>query len=155
MNTYLTVKTIHILSSTILLGTGLGIAFFLWMAIASGSNQQKYFAARFTVVADFIFTLPAVLIQAVTGFWLVQHAGYDWNSLWLKLAIALYAFIGLCWIPVVRIQLQLRDLLRQSCVMELDLPPRFYQLFKVWFCLGWPAFISVVIVFFLMVFKPH
>ena len=155
MDWYLFTKTIHIISSTILFGNGLGIAFFMWWANKKGDLAAKVFAAKSTVIADFFFTLPAVIIQPLTGVILIEMVGYDYSSLWLQLTYISYGVIGLCWIPVVFIQIKLRDIVNKAFKENSSLPLEYYKLFKAWFFLGWPAFITVVIIFFLMVFKPN
>ena len=154
MNLYLTIKTIHILSSTVLLGTGMGIAFFMWRALASGNLQTQAFTARTTVLADFLFTLPAVVVQPATGIALIMLGGYDWTAPWLLATYGLYIMIGCCWLPVVWIQIQLRSMVLAAVENGDDqLPERYHRLYRWWFCLGWPAFTGVIALFFLMVLK--
>jgi uncharacterized membrane protein len=148
------VKTLHILSSAVLFGTGLGVAFFMFCSRYAKSIHEKYYAARFTVLADYIFTAPAVIIQPLTGFWLMNEAGYDPMAFWLKSTYALYAVAGLCWVPVVWIQIQLRRMLSGCVAAGAEVPARYNRLFRIWFCLGWPAFLSLVAIFYLMVAKP-
>ena len=154
MNTYLIIKMLHILSSTILFGTGFGIAFFHFRSHFTDNIHEKFFAARNTVLADYFFTLPAVIAQPLTGLWLVWQSGYGWLDTWLLITYVLYFIAGACWLPVVWIQIQMKKMLAQ-CVVDGTAPPeRYHKLFKIWFLLGWPAFIGLVAVFFLMVFKP-
>lgn len=152
MDIYLIVKTLHILSSTILFGTGIGIAFFMLRSYFTQDVHEKLYAARSTVLADYIFTFPAVIIQPVTGAWLVWQGGYDWMD--SVITYAIYMIAGLCWLPVVWIQIQLKQMLIHSVKNGEALPPRYNKLFKIWFVMGWPAFIGLVVVFFLMVLKP-
>ena len=154
MDPYFLVKTLHIISSTILFGTGIGIAFFMLWANFKGDLAIKAYAAQTTVYADFLFTTPAVIIQPVTGVILIKLAGYDFSEHWLILTYILYAIAGLCWLPVVWIQIKLRDIAVKALRSKEELPAEYYKLFKMWFILGWPAFISLVIIFFLMVTKP-
>lgn len=154
MDIYLVVKTIHIISSTILFGTGIGIAFFMFRSWFSDNLQDKIYASRNTVLADYCFTLPAVIIQPATGFWLVWQGGYDWADLWLSMTYIIYILAGLCWVPVVWIQIQLKTMVEEAHSNDTDLPERYNRLFKIWFILGWPAFIGLIAVFFLMVMKP-
>lgn len=154
MDLYLTVKTLHILSSTILFGTGIGIAFFMLRSYFTQSLPEKLYAARSTVIADYIFTLPAVIIQPLTGLWLVWQGGFGWMDLWLTTTYGIYIIAGLCWLPVVWIQIKLKNILIECVKNGSKLPAQYHKLFKAWFILGWPAFIGLVIVFFLMVFKP-
>lgn len=154
MDAYFLVKTAHIISSTILFGTGIGIAFFMFRSHFTANIHEKLYAVKNTVLADYLFTFPAVIIQPVTGIWLMVHLGYDWNSQWLLMSFIIYGIAGLCWLPVVWIQIQLKKILATSIENDTDLPPRYFKLFKVWFVFGWPAFIGLVVIFFLMVVKP-
>lgn len=154
MDIYLTVKTLHILSSTILFGTGIGIAFFMFRSYFTNDLQEKLYASRNTVLADYIFTFPAVIAQPLTGFWLIWHGGFDWTSTWLLATYIIFIIAGLCWLPVVWIQIQLKKMVKDSVESGTELPVRYHKLFKIWFLLGWPAFLGLVTVFFLMVMKP-
>ena len=154
MDWYLIIKTLHIISSTVLFGTGAGIAFFMLRSHFTDNIHEKFYAVRNTVLADYLFTAPAVIMQPATGFWLVWQGGHDWMDLWLSTTYAIYIIAGLCWLPVVWIQIQLKNMAAYAVETGELLPERYYKLFKVWFLLGWPAFIGLVIVFFLMVFKP-
>ncbi len=154
MDFYLIVKTLHIISSTILFGTGIGIAFFMWRSHFTSNYHEKLYATHNTVLADYLFTFPAVIAQFITGIWLVWKSGYDWTDFWLVVTYVSYIIAGLCWLPVVWIQIRLKQLLVQ-CVHNNTAPTaQYHRLFKIWFLLGWPAFIGLIIVFFMMVFKP-
>lgn len=154
MSLYLIVKTLHILSSTILFGTGIGIAFFMLRSHFTDNLHEKFYAARNTVLADYLFTFPAVIIQPLSGIALIHMVGYDWTDLWLILTYGIYIIAGLCWLPVVWIQIQLKNMVAEAVTNGTELPERYHKLFKIWFLLGWPAFIGLVVVFFLMVVKP-
>lgn len=154
MDWYLIIKTIHIISSTILFGTGLGIAFFMFRSLFTNNIHEKFYAARNTVLADFLFTLPAVILQPTSGTLLVMLGGYEWTDFWILWTFALYLVAGLCWIPVVFIQIKLKNLVREALENSAPLPVQYNTLLKLWFILGWPAFLSLITIFFLMVFKP-
>ena len=154
MDSYLLVKTLHIISATILFGTGAGIANFFLFANLSRDVAARRFAAAMTVRADFMFTLPAVIIQPLSGFWLVWKAGFAWNDYWLVCAYALYALAGICWVPVVLIQIRMKQMREREASGEAIDRTAYRRLFRLWFALGWPAFGGLIAVFFLMVFKP-
>ncbi len=151
---YFALKTIHILSSTILFGTGIGIAFFMFRSWFCKDIREKLYAARGTVIADYIFTFPAAIIQPLSGLGLIYLAGFDWTSQWLVMTYFIYMLAALCWIPVVWIQIQLLNMCKQACEKGTELPARYHVLFKIWFLLGWPAFLGLIVVFYLMVAKP-
>lgn len=150
METYALVKLLHIVSATILFGTGLGIAFFMLCGHLSGEVALRRFAATFTVRADFLFTLPAVIIQPLSGAWLLILRGFAWDEFWLVATYVLYLLAGACWVPVVVIQMRMKSLLERAPHDDAALA----RLFRWWFILGWPAFGSLVVIFYLMVAKP-
>lgn len=154
MDAYLLLKTVHILSSTILFGTGLGIAFFFLMGLRSGDPAGAYLAARTTVIADMLFTLTAGVVQPLTGFAMIRMAGIDPASRWLVWTYALYAVALACWLPVVWLQVHMREMLGAKARGEAIDEPRLRRYFRIWFVLGWPAFVGLVAVFGLMVVKP-
>ena len=151
---YLSLKLLHILSSTVLFGTGLGTAFSMWRAHSSADPRVVAAVTHNVVLADWWFTTPAAIIQPITGFALVHLAGFSLSSTWLGLTLALYIFVGACWLPVVWIQLRMRDLARKAVADGRPLGSQYHRYFRIWFLLGWPAFLSVVVIFGLMVFKP-
>ena len=143
----------HVLSATVLFGTGLGIAFFFWSSRQS-DDRARLFAARATVRADFLFTLPAAILQPLTGGWLIVDGGIDPISSWIVLGAALYVLAGLCWLPVVWLQIRMKKMLEASVAGDGFDEQAYERLRRVWFLLGWPAFLGLVAVFWLMVAKP-
>lgn len=152
--TYLFLKYLHIISSTLLFGTGLGSAFYMWRANQSNNIQAMLFAAKNVVIADWIFTTPAVIIQPITGIWLMTILHYPLTSKWILWSLALYILTGACWIPVVWLQIKMHQQLKLVVNNNVPLPTRYYLYAKIWFILGWPAFLAVLAIFYLMVFKP-
>ena len=151
---YLWVKWIHILSSTLLLGTGLGIAFFMWLAHRRGDAKDIAETARTVVIADACFTAPAVVVQFISGLWLANALGNPYSAFWLKAALWLFFVVGACWLPVLWLQWRARDLATAASTAGAPLPAAYHRVMRWWFWLGWPAFISVIAIFWLMVFKP-
>lgn len=154
METYELVKTIHILSSTLLFGTGLGTAFHMWFTHMRGNLQAIASTANNVVLADWLFTATSGVVQPLTGLWLLFQAGYDPDASWLVLTYFLYILAGGCWLIVVKIQLKIAGIATRCVQYGLDLPPEYFTLMRNWFLLGWPAFISLVVIFWLMVTKP-
>ncbi len=154
LDLYAGVKTLHILGATVLFGTGLGTAFQMWMAHRSREPMVIARVARHTVLADWLFTTPAALLQPVTGLTMAYLGGYALSETWLWLSITLYVVTGLCWLPVVWIQAQMAQIAATSARLGDPLPARYHLLFRVWFALGWPAFFAVLVTVHLMVTKP-
>lgn len=154
MNSYLVIKWLHILSSVLLAGTGFGTAFYLFFANRSGSIAAQAVVARLVVKADLWFTTPAVIIQPLSGLWLVTSAGWPLGAPWLMLSIALYLLAGVCWLPVVWLQVRLARMAQDAVDTQQPLPALYWRYARIWEALGYPAFIAVLIVFYLMVNKP-
>jgi len=147
-------KLLHVLSSTVLFGTGLGSAFYMWQAHRSGDMVLLARVARSVVLADWIFTTPAVIAQPLTGIAMVWLGGYPFSTGWLLLALGLYVLIGCCWLPVVFLQIRVRDMANVAARDGMAPDPRLQQYMRLWYALGWPAFIGVIVIFGLMVYKP-
>jgi uncharacterized membrane protein len=154
MNTYLLLKTLHIISAAILFGTGIGIAYFMFLGLLSPNPAARAFATRITVRADFLFTLPAVILQPLSGAWLIVYGGFVWNDYWLVVTYALYMLAGACWLPVVAIQMRMKAILEAQARGATFDEAACRRLLRWWFALGWPAFGGLVVVFWLTVAKP-
>jgi uncharacterized membrane protein len=151
---YLGLKWLHVISSTVLLGTGAGIAFFFVRAHRTGDVKVIAAVSRDVVLADAIFTASAVIVQPLTGFAMALLLGYPLASLWIRASLGLYVMIGACWLPVVWLQLRMRDLAREALARGTDLPAEYLRCYRWWSALGWPAFIGVLAIFYLMIAKP-
>ena len=151
--TYTALKTLHILSMVLLFGTGLGSAFYRWMADRSGNLAHMAVTNRHVVLADWLFTTPTVIFQPLSGLWMVHLRGLPLSTPWVAASLALYTLAGLCWLPVVWIQIRLRELSAAALADDAPLPERYWQLARWWFWLGVPAFAAMVAVVALMVFK--
>ncbi len=151
---YLVLKYIHVIGASVLLGTGAGIAFFMLLAHLTQDPVMVAGVARIVVIADFVFTATAVVIQPITGFLLARMLGYSLLEDWILLSIVLYVITGAFWVPVVWMQMRMRNLARLAVRDGLALPPAYQRLFRLWFAFGFPAFGSVLAIFWLMIAKP-
>jgi uncharacterized membrane protein len=154
VNAYFWLKTAHVISAAVLFGTGLGIAFFKWSTDRSADVSAIRFMAEKVVLADWVFTTPAIVVQATTGFALAILLGYPLTHGWVAHAIGLFLLAGACWIPVVWLQYRMRVIARASERNREPLSARYWTYARVWFCLGVPAFSALLVVFWLMVVKP-
>lgn len=155
MTLYLLLKTLHILSSVVLVGTGFGSAFYLFMTHRSGSVPALAVVSRLVVKADWWMTTPTVLIQPATGIALAHLAGWPLSTPWIALALGLYVLAGLCWLPVVALQIRMARLADAAARDgQTLLPAGYWRMARWWEGLGYPAFAAMVGVFWLMVFKP-
>ena len=154
MDAYVLIKIVHILSGAVLFGTGMGIAFFMVWANRARDPAAIAHVAGTVVVADALFTAVAVVIQPVSGLILVHLQGYSLAEPWLLWAYALYVLTGVCWLPVVAIQIRLRDLARAASASGQPLPAAYDRLYRIWFALGFPAFAAVLGIYWLMIAKP-
>jgi uncharacterized membrane protein len=155
MTLYFVVKYLHVLGAIVILGTGTGIAFFMLMAHRSGDVAFIARTAATVVIADMLFTLTAVLLQPVSGGVLMVLSSTTFAEHWLMTALGLYVVAGLFWIPVIFMQIEMRDLARSAVAQQAPLPPRYFVLFRRWFLFGIPGFGSVMTILWLMIAKPQ
>jgi uncharacterized membrane protein len=154
MTAYLLLKYLHVIGAAVLLGTGAGIAFFMLMAHLHGRPEVVAGVARIVVIADFVFTATAVIAQPITGGLLAYEFGYSLASGWIVVSIILYVLTGAFWLPVVWMQMRMRDLATEAVHRGEPLPARYHRLFWIWFAFGFPAFAAVMAIFWLMIAKP-
>lgn len=154
MSAYLVLKFLHVMGAAVLLGTGAGIAFFLWMANRTGKAAVVASVARIVVIADFAFTATAVVVQPLTGILLAWRMGLSLSDGWIAFSVLLYFVTGAFWIPVVFMQIRMRDLAMKAARSGRALPPEYHCLFRRWLAFGFPAFGAVLMIFWLMIAKP-
>jgi uncharacterized membrane protein len=151
---YFLLKFAHIIGAAVLLGTGAGIAFFMLLAHRTGNPVIIAGVVRIVVIADFLFTATAVVVQPVTGIALASETGHALNEGWIVLSVALYLLTGAFWLPVVWMQIQIRNLAEAAVSERAPLPSRYHRLFRTWFAFGFPAFAAVLGIFWLMITRP-
>jgi uncharacterized membrane protein len=151
--TYAALKTLHILSMVLLFGTGLGSAFYKWMADRSGNVAHIAVTNRHVVLADWIFTTPTVIFQPIGGLWMVHLLGLPLTTPWIAVSLFLFFLAGVCWLPVVWLQIRMQIIASIAAAEASPLPALYWHMARWWFWLGVPAFISMVLVVTLMVFK--
>ena len=154
MTIYLFVKYLHVLGAVVILGTGAGIAFFMLMAHRSRDASFIARTASIVVLADLLFTSSAVILQPISGGIMMALSGMGFGERWLIASLVLYALAGACWIPVVFMQIEMRNLAVLAAEKGEVLPPRYFALFRRWFLCGIPGFASVMIILWLMVTNP-
>jgi uncharacterized membrane protein len=154
MTLYFFVKYLHVLGAIVILGTGGGIAFFMLMAHRTGDAAFIARTAAIVVIADMLFTLTAVLLQPVSGGVLMMLSSTAVTERWLMTSLGLYAVAGSFWVPVIFMQMEMRDLAREAAMKSQPLPPRYFALYRRWFLFGIPGFGSVMAILWLMIAKP-
>jgi uncharacterized membrane protein len=147
-------RFVHVIGATVLFGTGLGIAFFMVMAHRTGDPAKIAHVAGTVVIADTLFTATAVVLQPITGALLARAVGWPLDEGWIVLSVILYVVTGLFWLPVVVIQVRLRNLARAAAASGAPLPKAYAKLYRIWFAFGFPAFFAVLGIFWLMLTKP-
>jgi uncharacterized membrane protein len=152
--TYFILKFLHVIGAAVLFGTGAGIAFFVVLGHFTGKPAIVAPITRIVVIADFLFTATAVVAQPLTGIALAWHMGWSLWEGWIALSILLYFVTGAFWLPVVWMQMRMRDLGAHAAATNQPLPPQYHRLFWWWFAFGFPAFGAVVAIFWLMIAKP-
>lgn len=152
---YLSLKYLHILSMVLLFGVGLGSAWYKWMADHSGNLLHIAATNRLVVLADWIFTTPTIIFQPLSGIGLLHILVMPFSTPWVMISLILYAIAGACWLPVVWLQIRMRDLATHSIQTNTPLPPQYWRYARIWFWLGVPAFAAMLLIVLLMVFKPE
>ncbi len=152
--TYLAFKYLHILSMILLFGTGLGSAFYKWKADRSGNLPHITETNRNVVLADWIFTTPTIIIQPFSGLWLAHQLGIPPSTPWIAISLILYTLAGICWLPVVWLQIRMYALAKTTIKENKSLSARYWIYARTWFWLGVPAFTAMLLIVFLMIFKP-
>ncbi|MDQ0303618.1 DUF2269 family protein [Ancylobacter polymorphus] len=151
---YFILKFLHLIGAVVLIGTGAGIAFFMVMAHRTGNATKIAGVARIVVTADFLFTASAVVVQPITGVLLAREVGYPLTEGWIVLSILLYLVIGAFWLPVVYMQMRMRDLAEAAEAAGAPLPRAYHRLFWTWFAFGFPAFGAILGILWLMIVRP-
>ncbi|SFS75766.1 DUF2269 family protein [Brevundimonas viscosa] len=154
IDAYVLLKLVHILSAAVLFGTGAGIAFFMVRARRTRDPSVAAAVGRMVVLADFLFTATAVVVQPLSGLALIRLQGYRLDEPWLLASYALFLLVGACWLPVVWIQQRLARLAAAAADAGAPLPPAYDRLYRIWFVLGWPAFAGVIGIYVLMLSRP-
>lgn len=147
-------RWLHVIGATVLLGTGAGIAFFMWLAHRTRDARLIAHVAGSVVIADTLFTATAVVLQPVTGVLLAQATGWPLSTGWIALSLALYGVTGAFWLPVVWIQIRMRNLAREATRTGAPLTAQYQRLFRIWFACGIPAFAAVLTILWLMLKRP-
>lgn len=151
---YFVAKWLHILSSTLLFGTGLGSAYYMFFASLTRDPRLVLMVVKYVVIADWLFTATTVIFQPLSGLYLIHIMGIPLSSRWIVWSVALYFLAGAAWLPVVWMQIKMRDIARDAVAANAPLPGRYWQLLKGWVALGIVAFVALIVVFYLMVAKP-
>ena len=151
---YAFVKFIHVVSSTILFGTGIGSAYYLLRAALDGRAEVVARVAGWVVIADWLFTATTVVLQPLSGWYLAHLAHFPLQQTWLAWSIVLFGIALACWLPVVWLQMRMHALAAAAAKANAPLSAQFRRYFVAWFALGVPAFFAFLGVFYLMVVKP-
>ena len=152
--TYFALKFLHLMGSVVLIGTGAGIAFFMVMAHRTGNVARIAGVARIVVTADFLFTATAMIVQPITGVLLAHHVGYALTEGWIVLSVLLYLAVGAFWVPVVFMQMRMRDLAERAEAAGSELPRAYHRLYWTWFAFGFPALGAILCLSWLMIVRP-
>ena len=144
----------HVIGAAVLLGTGAGIAFFMVVSHRSKDPALIAHVAGIVVLADTVFTATAAVLQPITGVLLARSAGWPIFEGWVGLSLALYVVVGAFWLPVVAMQVRMRNLARSARDEGAPLPPAYHRLYRLWFAFGFPAFGAVLAIVWLMLTKP-
>ncbi len=146
-------KYLHILASTFLFGTGIGTAFYLFFISLSRDVHAIAVVARHVVIADWLFTATTIVFQPLSGLYLAHRLGIPLSTPWLAWSIILYVIATACWLPVVWLQIRMRDIAIAADREGRPLPAAYQRRFVVWIMLGVPALFAFLAIFYLMTAK--
>jgi uncharacterized membrane protein len=153
-STYAVLRYLHVLGAIVILGTGAGIAFFMLMADRSRDAAFIARTASVVVLADMIFTATAIVLQPITGYLLLRQTGAGLGESWVAASLVLFAIAGAFWLPVVWMQIRMRDLARAAVAEQAPLPNAYHRLFRLWLAFGFPGFGAVMLIVWLMIARP-
>jgi uncharacterized membrane protein len=151
---YEIVKWLHVLSSTLMFGTGIGTAYYMLIASLNADARVAATVLKHGVRADWLFTATTMVFQPLSGWYLAHLVGWPLGTPWIAWSIGLYVLTGACWLPVVWLQLRMRDMAIDAAARQTALPQRYWRFLRIWVALGVPAFFALLAVFYLMVNKP-
>lgn len=154
MTLYNSLVIVHIVSASVLFGTGVGTALYMLYANILKDINIIALATKRVVTADWLFTGISGVLQPVTGIGLLHLKGYSLSHAWAMGVFTCYIIAAVCWFIVVYLQIRCRDLAVAALTSNSQLPAKYYSYFKAWFILGIPAFLSLMIVFYLMANNP-
>ena len=147
------IRLLHIVSSALMLGVGVGAFWFMLTTVRSGNPAAIAITMRNAVRAEWCIAVPVALLQPLTGYVLMMQLGYSLRSIWFLAVVALYMIAGMCWIYVVKTELKLRSLAEEHS-SHSTIPTAFWPLFRRWTRLAVGSFVGVLGIFWLMVFRP-
>lgn len=154
MDWIVVLRWLHVIGACVLLGAGAGIAFFMLMAHRTKDPAFIAGVARIVVIADWVFTASAVIVQPITGYFLALALGWPMTEGWIVLSLALYVITGAFWLPVVWMQSRMQKLAAAAAAKSEALPEAYHRLFRLWFAFGFPAFAAVLTIIWLMLARP-
>ncbi|MBL4735110.1 MAG: DUF2269 domain-containing protein [Flavobacteriales bacterium] len=146
---YHILKLIHIVSATLMIGAGIGSAFYLFLSYKRYQASTLKDVLKLVVMADSVFTAPSIIIQFITGLMLSNMLSLT-STDWFLIVMGVSGLILVMWLRAAFLQIKLRKILEK----ENEITPEFHYLMKVWFYLGVPSFLGALYLYYLMVYKP-
>ena len=147
------IRLLHIVSSALMFGVGVGAFWFMVTAARSGNPAAIAVTTRNAVRAEWFIAAPVALIQPTTGYLLMLQLGYSLHSSWFAAVATLYIITGMSWVYLVKAELKMRGLATAHST-SVALPDEFGVLFRRWTWLALGSFAGVLGIFWLMVFRP-
>jgi uncharacterized membrane protein len=154
MTLYEGLKIVHIITASVLFGTGLGTAIYMLYANMLKNIPIIALATRRVVTADWLFTGISGVLQPITGIAMLYMKGYKLTNAWAIAVFTCYCIAAVCWFIVVYLQIRCRDLAIAALKSNTALPKKYQQYFVAWVILGFPAFLSLILIFYLMANNP-
>ncbi len=147
------IRLLHVISSALMFGVGVGAFWFMLTTVRSGDLAAIAVTTRNAVRAEWFIAAPVALLQPLTGYLLMVQLDYSLRSIWFLAVATLYIVAGMCWVYLIKTELKLRSL-AAAHRGEGALPASFRPLFRRWTRLAVGSFGGVLVIFWLMVFRP-
>ncbi|RIH89322.1 DUF2269 family protein [Calidithermus roseus] len=151
MDSYLLLKSLHVLGAVIFLGNILVTA--LWKVLADRTQNPAIvaYAQRLVTVTDFAFTALGVGLIIVTG---ELMAGRWEGAAWVGWGRALFVASGVIWlVALIPIQIAQARMAR-AFAQQASIPASYWRLAKLWGVFGIIATALPLLNLYFMVFKP-
>ncbi len=146
---------LHVMGGIFFLGNIITAAFWKLRADAGGDLHQIWRTATNVLIADYVFTLPGIVLLLTTGHMMVANSGYELFSLsWLGISYFLFCLSGLIWLLIL---LPTQNQMIKHAKNSLDqgkLTNEYKKSSKIWNVFGSLSTILPIIVIVLMLVKP-
>ncbi len=154
-DSYLLLKSLHVLGAVIFLGNIIVTAWWKVMADRTGEPRIIAFAQRQVTLTDFVFTAGGVALILATGVGnTASHQMDIWHTRWLAWGMGLFIVSGVIWVAVLILVQFLQARIARAFAGGSPIPEQYWRLGRVWMIFGIVATVLPLVNIYWMVFKP-